>query len=132
MISILSRAGVALVLLCGVLGCGADSKPAGEVSGKVTYQGDPVGSGTVNFLSTTGAAAMARISTDGSYTLDSELEAGEYKVYLLAPVPEPVAPGTRPPKLGKFTVPKKYLDPTSSDLTVIVKEGPNEIPIEMK
>lgn len=131
---LLRRGSILPVLATAVLanGCGGGSgKPAGTVAGKVTMKGNPVGAGSVNFLSASGTAAMAKIDESGSFKIDGSLDAGDYKVYLLPPVPEPVPPGTKRPPTGKFEVPQKYRDPSTSGLTAQVKEGANDIPIEI-
>jgi len=106
-------------------GCGGD-KPAGSVAGTVKYNGSPVTMGDVNFVSKTGAAAMAKIDEAGGYKVDGKLEAGEYKVYVTPPSPEPPVPGVAPPPLPPFPVPAKYRDATTSGVTVTVKPGRND------
>lgn len=119
------------VVLALVAGCGGE-KPTGSVSGAVSYKGAPVTAGSINFLSKTGAGAVAKIDSGGRFKLDGELEAGEYKVYATPPVPEPQAPGTKVAAPPKFEVPAKFRDPASSNTTVTVKVGSNDIPIEFK
>ncbi|MDB5307855.1 MAG: hypothetical protein JWO38_2057 [Gemmataceae bacterium] len=113
-------------------GCGSGAKPTGTVTGAVKYNGSPVAGGSVNFISTTGSAALALIDEAGGYKIDSPLEAGEYKVYLLPPIPGQLPPGTKPVPVAKFNVPQKFRDPSSSGVTTTVKAGPNEIPIDLK
>ena len=125
----------ASVLMAAVVlttGCKSE-KPISSVSGKVTYNGVPLTSGSVNFLSTTGSAGQGLLDETGSYKIDGPLDAGEYQVYLGAPVPGQFAPGSKqavaPPK---FNVAPKFLDPASSGFKVTLKPGPNEVPIDMK
>ena len=53
-------------MLAGVCGCGNTAK----VTGKVTYQGRPVGYGSVIFLSADKTARSGVIEPDGSYTVE--------------------------------------------------------------
>lgn len=126
----LRRSVVALALLA-LAGC-SNGKPTGAVAGSVTCNGAVVMSGNVNLVSTTGAAAMAKITEAGTFKVDGPLPAGEYRVYLSAPVPEPLPPGTKPPKMMKFEVPAKFTDPATTKVTVTVKPGANDLPIEFK
>lgn len=111
------------------IGCGSD-KPSGTVSGTVKYKSAPVAGGTVNFLGKNGAAAMAPIDDAGVYKLDGELEAGDYKVYFTPAPPEPVAPGTKQIASKKTDLPPKFKDPQTSGVSVTVKAGSNDVPVE--
>ena len=117
--------------LAGATGCGG-GKQTGSVSGTVRYKGAPVTAGSINFLSKTGSAAIAKIDATGHFKVDGALETGEYRVYATPPLPEPVAPGTKAPALPKFEVPTKFRDPVASGTTVTVNAGANDIPIEFK
>ncbi len=119
---------VAAVMLCG---CGGSGKPEGSVAGKVTYNGNPVTSGTVNFLSTAGVGAQAPIN-NGTYQVNGPLATGEYSVYVAPPLPTPQPPGTKPAPPPKFEVPAKYRDAKQSGLKVTVKAGRNDLPVEIK
>jgi hypothetical protein len=57
------------LFLCGILvaaGCGGQK---GEVSGKVSYQGQPVRGGMVSFIPEAGGLKTSAIEEDGSYTV---------------------------------------------------------------
>lgn len=112
-------------------GCGAGSKPTGSVAGKVTYNGNPVAGGNVNLLSTAGVGAQAAIS-NGAYKIEAALPAGEYAVYVSAPLPTPQPPGKPAAPAPKFEVPQKYQDAKSSGLKLTIKPGRNDLPIEIK
>ena len=61
-------------LLC-LAGCGDDGPPVGEVFGRVTYRGQPVTEGTVEFFSDViPYAADAQLEKDGSYRIDAPRE----------------------------------------------------------
>src|SRR5688572_3197971 len=109
-----ARAWGGFVLVFVLFACGCSSeKPSGKVVGKVTYKGNPVTAGDVNFRSKSGAAAVGRIDASGQFKLDGSLEAGEYQVYATPPLPEPQAPGTKAAAPPKFEVPPKFRDPNS-------------------
>lgn len=125
-------AGICLLLTSLLLGgCGGSGKPEGSVAGKVTYNGNPVTSGTVNFLSTAGVGADAQIK-NGAYQVNGPLAAGEYSVYLAPPLPTPQPPGTKVAPPPQFEVPAKYQDAKQSGLKVVVKAGKNDLPVEIK
>jgi hypothetical protein len=120
-----------LAFLVLSVGCKAE-KPAASVSGTVTYNGKPQTTGSVNFLSSTGSAGQAQLDESGGYKIDGPLDPGEYRVFLLAPIPGQYRPGTKAPPQPKFGVAAKFLNPASSGVKVVLKPGRNEVPIEMK
>ena len=62
---------ILLVLPCVALlmGCGPDYPDCVPVSGKVTFEGEPVTQGTITFYPDGGRAAMGEIQPDGTYVL---------------------------------------------------------------
>ena len=118
--------------LLAAAGCGKAEKPTGTVKGTVKYKGQPLNSGTVNFLSNTGAAGQGVLDESGNYAIEGAIEAGEYTVYLNPPVPGQFAPGVKVPKAPKFDVLPKYQQPKTSGLTATVKAGENVIPFDIK
>jgi hypothetical protein len=112
------------------LGCGS-AEPLGQVSGKVTFQGEPVGEGTVLFSNPDlGVSAEAELSADGSYTLTTYkggLPPGDYKVTVSPPeIPDPSPSGdTEPGMITKpvDNIPEKYRSLDTTPLTVSVQEG---------
>jgi len=125
-----SRLGALILFgVVALLGC-SNKKPVGSISGKVTYKGNPVTTGSINFYAAErGMAAEAKMDASGNFSI-KELEVGTYKVYISPPVPEQLPPGT-PPKKEKFEVPAKYQDPARSTITKDVKAGPNDIPVDI-
>ena len=127
--------GLGLSGLLFVGGCGQNAgrpnKPTGTLSGTASAKGAPIAAGSVNLLSAEGVGAMAKIEA-GKFKFDAPIEVGDYKVSLSPPRPEPQPPGTAPKPLPQFDVPKKYLEPATSGLSVTVKEGENTLPIDVK
>ena len=119
----------ALALLAA--GCGAH-KPAGTVAGQVLYRGKPVPAGGVNLYSAErGAGAIAYLNAAGQFTVDAPLEVGTYAVHVSPPpAPDPV-PGQPPPRRPAVPLPRRSLDPKTSGLTVDVKQGTNDVKLEL-
>ena len=96
--------------------CGCDSKPSlYEVAGNVTYKGEPVKAGSINFRADDGSAGGAQI-VDGKYSLPLEggLAAGTYRVAItypdpsVPPPPEEESPGEISTVVPREMLPKKY------------------------
>src|SRR4051812_37607916 len=122
---------VPALLLALVAGCGAH-KPAGKVAGQVVYRGRPVTEGDVNFYSKErGIGAAARLDGAGQFTVDAPLETGTYVVHLTPPPPPDPVPGQPPPRRPAPRLPRKSLDPATSGLSVAVKEGTNDVKLEL-
>ncbi|WP_237228003.1 carboxypeptidase-like regulatory domain-containing protein [Rubinisphaera sp. JC750] len=129
---------LAVTLLC-VAGCGGSSEPQGTLSGKVTYNGEPVSEGVVIF-SSSGASfgAQADIEEDGSYTLstyEGGVPPGTYEVAVLPPTI--TLPDTEDSPGGEAlkevdNIPQKYRSTQSSELTVTINEGSNTFDIAME
>src|SRR5688572_27305752 len=110
-----------LVLLCAfVVGCGANDRHGRRsLAGKVTFRGEPLDQGTIQFLPSdpaNGFTAGALIS-DGKFQVPREqgLPPGVYRVVLASPAPSggaPIkpagAPGMSFPPLGKERIPAAY------------------------
>ena len=134
------RLGIALVslaALAGVMGCGDRGPKLASVRGTVTYKGKPVPNGTVTFIPASGQHATGEIRPDGSYTLTSFRPGdgaipGTYKVVVVAiqdmtgRLPEDRTP--LPPPI----VPNKYTSIATTDISVEVKEGENQIDLPLR
>jgi hypothetical protein len=92
--------------------------------------------GQINFESEdAGASAYAYLMPDGSYSLDTELPVGNYKVFV-----SPIGLGDTPPsedgnpELNKPLegIPVKYQSPATTDLIASISEGENPINFELK
>ncbi len=133
---VLSSGGVGgIFLLCAILfligGC-TKSQPMGAVEGKVTLNGQPFSNARLNFLSQeTRAASAAEIEGDGRYKLATPMKVGTYTVFLTPKTiadpdhPSPSSPGIDP------KVPATCWNESASTIRIELKEGRNEIPIEL-
>ena len=126
---------LSLVLLFGCTRGG--DLPTAPVSGKVTYKGKPVPSGTVMFVPEKGPPATGEIGKDGSYSLgtygkNDGAVLGKHKIAVTAVadmsdrLPEDRNP--LPPPI----VPSKYLSQDTSELTFEVKQGKNVADLDLK
>jgi hypothetical protein len=118
-----SRFSTSLSLLCvlAFLGCGSDdTPPLGEVTGKITLDGQPLEGVIVLFKPEVGRVATGTTNADGEYELEfayevSGCKAGPNRVSLEWPL------GSTNAK----TLSAKYT--TASELKAEVKEGSNKI-----
>lgn len=139
----------ALVCLAMIVGCAGPAanpnRPATvQVSGTVTYEGQPVEGATVAFLPKTPSdpGASGRTDASGKFTLTA-FEPGDGAVpgsYLVTVVKTEIEGGdvvqedsTVAPPTPKSLIPEKYNNPQGSGLTADVKEGEaNEFTFELK
>ena len=132
-----------LLLTSGLLGCsGGDKQAPATVSGSLSYNGQPVKAGTMQFHTADGVPYSAQIAPDGTYTA-TDLPTGEMVVTVetesinpnkAAPkggdaarrmkmqVQQP-APGTTTAGDLYVKIPRKYADPKSSPLKVTLERG---------
>jgi len=135
---------MALLMLVAV-GCAAGR---GDVSGKVTYKGKALVSGTVQLEAADKTLMQANIGNDGSYSIPG-VPLGEAHIAVSSTNPQgpdsqPLVRGERgdrqpttPPKAqpavaGWFPIPSEYGDINKARLTYTVKKGPNTYDIELK
>jgi hypothetical protein len=109
------------ITLITTFGCGSAEEEAAEAtaqaSGTVTVNGKAVTRGTVALYSLqSGASAEATLDRGGKFKLTDPLAPGQYTVFLSRTA----------------GVPEKFLSETSSDYTVTLKEGANELVIDLK
>jgi hypothetical protein len=137
---VLSAVRPVLFPLLLLAGCGSDNKPMSvyvqPVKGTVTLaSGKPQAGGLVSFVPAKEGAveASGTIGSDGTYTLSTAgkpgAAAGSYKVRI-EPDAETLKTGANKKTILPFD--RKYSDETTSNLTAEVKEGPNDIPFQLK
>ena len=116
-----SRAGAALVgaAVLFAAGCGAAEKPV-DVSGKVTYKGEPVSEGSIQFMEDrTGRGAQVELGPGGTYKVS--LLPGEYKVVVTPPAVIDESQGMPNPYYKKVkNIPVKYHSTDTSGFTAAV------------
>lgn len=128
--------GIFVALIAGCIGGCGPTEPKielADVTGKVTYNGEPLKMGTVMFQPASGAFASGEIKPDGTYSLKGAI--GPNKVMIVSRDPEPGPPGPEPAqrKAAEEALaanpPKKYIPDEygtqASKLTYEVKAGTN-------
>ncbi len=128
-----------------MLGCGgggasgpaAPKGPKGSAKVKVTHAGKPVTEGILMLDNGNGSVISGKAGADGSFTMNGpqgdSVPVGTYKVSI-SPETKPPAPGATtmpgPPKIEG--VPEKFYSAGTSGVTVEVKEGKQDLTIELK
>ncbi|WP_206028661.1 hypothetical protein [Thalassoroseus pseudoceratinae] len=121
-------------VLLATLGCGgAPEGPAMfGVSGKVTFDGEPIEDGRITFRQTEPPRkAFSSEIVNGEYSLQAEAGAMEVRVIASRPIPGKFdnSNGT-PEPVGEMYIPKKYNDNTELTATV-TDEGDNEFNFDL-
>jgi hypothetical protein len=129
-----------------LLGEATPSEEYVEVKGRVTYNGNPVTGGVIDFVSADEGAFIfqGRIEEYGNYTVRCPVEPVKITIEnrMLRPgareqvirVASP-RPGQRPPDPFKgvyVEIPHKYYESDTTDLTYMVKKGPQTHDIELR
>ncbi len=115
-----------------VAGC-SPSVPMGTVSGTVTLNGQPYDDAAVMLLDLdSGQAAGADIQPGGSFKIADPLPVGTYKVYLAPPSQTEEEAEMAKPITIDTSVPDKYWNEASTDVTITVEEGENTAVVELK
>ncbi|TWU24390.1 hypothetical protein Pla52o_23170 [Novipirellula galeiformis] len=125
-------------LSLGLAGCTPSNEMATvPVTGKVTYKGQPLPSGSVIFIASgAGPTADANIGPDGEYSLGTYSESdgvppGEYNVMVVAMTGEDSIDAEAATGSTSL-IPSRYSDPSKSGLTASVKAGEdNEINFDL-
>jgi hypothetical protein len=103
----------------------------GMVKGTVTLDGQPYADAAVVFLSmNSGQGASADIQAGGTFQLSSALPVDTYTVYL-APKAVDASDEPKPVKIDEG-VPDKYWSEAASDIKIEVKEGENDVQVQLK
>lgn len=131
--------GLAILTAPSFSGCGGKEGPSfGQVTGKVTLDGQPVQAGIVMFIpdlasGTTGPASQAQISSEGQYELAGPggrkgALVGTHLVTVAGP--EVSSDSSGQPGLS-IKLPERYKYEQSSGIKKEVLEGENTIDIEL-
>jgi hypothetical protein len=124
----ITRGGLTVALLAGLLAAAGCGKPTGNISGKVYYKDQPLNSGTVAFV-TDQDAYRGFIKEDGSYSI-SKVPVGDVTITVTVnPQPNPAAKGSAQPK--QVTVPEKYGNPKTSGQKHAVTAGDQQKDIKL-
>jgi hypothetical protein len=130
---------IVLLVLLAVLGCG-ENKNEGEVSGTVTYQGQPLPQGSVSFFDSSNKYLASSGIIKGTYATTAPLKVpiGPVKVTVTTPSRSSGSrsvKGVAKSKSGEtitvISIPAKYGSADSSGLTYTVKPGANTYNIDL-
>ncbi len=122
-----------------VVGCGSNEPPTGTVRGSITFNGDPIKGGNINFYDKkTGIAARANLDEKGQFVVADTLKPGKYSVFVFPPDPphpimdNPTKPSTVKFDLGELAkIPDKYRSEITTDIQVEVKPGENTFDLKI-
>lgn len=118
-----------LMLSFFALGCGEDIPKLAQTTGTVTYQGEPLRSGTILFTPDTsrgthGPVALGKLDGNGKYTLYTKSEAGAvpgwHRVTVVA-LDDSLVPNQAGDTQTRSVLPGKYQNPQTSGLVKEVK-----------
>lgn len=131
-LGIASRTGLAAIGIwaAAVLLPGCDSGPrVVPVSGTVLIDGKPLTHGVVQVIPDGGRAAVGDIQSDGRFTLTTFKSndgciLGEHRVAIIAH--ETLGAGSQ-----RWHAPKKYIDPTTSELTAAITGPTNDLTLSL-
>jgi hypothetical protein len=128
--SLIVYTGLIFLTACGP----ADKFPRYKISGKVTYQSQPVEEGTITFEDpTTGQVNSGTLGSGGAYS--TELPPGTFKVSVSPPLVETKGTGDSPPDMVPKKVnniPKKYWVQETSGLTADVAKDKRAFDFDLK
>ncbi|WP_417748567.1 hypothetical protein [Rosistilla oblonga] len=114
------------------LGCDDSDPRTGTVSGFVSLDDQPLGSGNILLLSESGASGGAELAADGTYTLSCT--PGKYLVAVM-PIAVEVGPDGKPtdPQAAANVVeiPMHYQDVGTSEIAIEVVAGDNDFHISL-
>lgn len=107
------------------------------VTGSVSYKGEPVTEGTVTFFPQgQGNPATGQLGPNGRFTLTTYEEndgaAIGHHVVTVQVFPEGALPGMEFETSSATKIPQKYDNPETSTLVVEVKEGSNNLELELE
>ena len=127
---------VTLLVALLAIGCGPINKvPRYKVSGKVTYQGQPVERGEITFEDpTAGQVNSSSLGSGGSYAL--EVPAGDYRVSIAPPLVETKGTADSPPDQvpdpSVKNIPKRYWTQEKSGLSAQVAKDKQSFDFDLK
>jgi hypothetical protein len=119
-----------LATFLALAGCSGERLDLLPVSGQVTYDGQPLTTGTVSYhiVGGTGHVPTGSIDKDGRYSLSTNYQPGappgKYKVIVHATEPVEAIPGKASPGMPKSIIPERYNQPTGTPFEIEVKPDP--------
>ena len=127
-----------LILVIEGSGCRRTGPARGNVSGTVTYRGEPVEEGSIKFYDpTSGRGAQTTLGARGAYrlnTVNGGLPVGTYRITIHPSLVLEAGDGTPPIQVPKQVpdIPDKYRSEETSGLVYTVHEGQNVHDVDMR
>ena len=119
-----------VVLAVAAAGCGNTEPSVGRVSGTVSYRGEPVTGGVIEFhMPDNGVGVTGDLDPSGRFAFDAPIPTGEYVVCVLPGWDTPDAPKKRKPRVS---TPARAAHVTTSGMKATVAEGENQVTIEVR
>jgi hypothetical protein len=116
-----------------VTASGCDGTKKVTINGTVSYKGQPVSGGMLQFAVAKGAPSAAPIQEDGTFTM-TDVAPGEVTVSITA-TPRSSGPGggkaKAAPKVTPADLPEKYHDPDRSGLKYTITPTTRQLEIKM-
>ena len=129
------------MILCSVLlvccGCFSGSGNIGEVEGVITLDGKPLDQTTIAFYPTEGRSSIGFTDAEGHYSLvhtrnENGAIIGGHKVTISTALEGSDQYDEVQTEGRKETMPRKYLNKKTTDLTAKVERGTNTINFDLK
>lgn len=121
-------------LALGVLASCEQKPVTQQVQGTITYSGEPLDHGMINFMASGARPIGAPIASDGTYA--AELPPGQYAVVVISPpkLPEGYQEGDPLPPSDPNAVPARYSLQKKSGLTasILKQEEPQTVDFALK
>jgi hypothetical protein len=131
------RRPLVFLVVLAVIGC--ENKTVGEITGTVTYQGQPLPTGTVSFWDSNNQCLASAPLFEGKYTAPVKVPVGAVKITVTTPGNSSgsrrtnmVRKNKRGEKISVIPIPAKYGNAEQSGLTYTVKPGANTYNIELQ
>jgi hypothetical protein len=121
---------VSIVLLLAA-GCGQRAPRGGELSGTVTYKGQPVNNAGLTLYSDGGTQLVIAVSDEGTFRT-TDVPPGNYKVVVGGSSAAAAQSGPQFASKPTIPFPNKYKDRQKTDLTIKVSEGAQKVNLELK
>ncbi|GAA4430615.1 carboxypeptidase-like regulatory domain-containing protein [Bremerella cremea] len=122
--------------LLALVGCGGPAETGGTVSGKVTANGKPVTGADIQFRNIDlGTGITCTLQADGTFKSDTAIPEATYTIAFTPTLSDHQPGSTGMPTIPKLpaSIPKKYTQTKTSDLTAEVKSIPvNEFEFDLK
>lgn len=124
---------ILVAVIVAVAGCSSGGVKKVTVSGTVSYKGQPVRSGILQFVGPEGAYSAANIQSDGSFTI-TDVVPGEVKVGVME---APGGSGSSSGEKGRpapkpVDLPDKYRSPETSGLKYTITPDTRQLDIKIE